>query len=132
MKLSTARRIIKESKKGKAHPPELVARCHEVCHEYHDKVSAEKAAVASFVAEATKGLNEAEAKVVGAQAKEHAEKKLKEMRQAAYAPRPVMAYEATGMNDRDEKGNLRPAKHDPMHSTLLHSEKKQAVDARAK
>lgn len=54
MKYTTARRIIKESKKGAAHPEDLVNQAHAVCHTYHDLRSRGKMAEAELVEEVKK------------------------------------------------------------------------------
>lgn len=94
MKISTARRIIKEAKKGKAHPQELVDRAHQVAHEYHDKVAAEKGIIEQFAVAAqdqakAKGLSDEMVRVQAAAAREHAAKQLKDHRQASYRERVV-------------------------------------------
>ncbi len=52
MKFTTARRIIKEHKKGLvAHTPELLEQAHARCHEHHDLVARGKMAEAEIAAE---------------------------------------------------------------------------------
>lgn len=95
MKISTARRIIKENKRGKgAWTQEQVDRAHQVAHEYHDKVAAEKGIIEQFAVAAqeqakAEGKSDEMVKVHVARAREHAAKQLKDHRQAAYRERVV-------------------------------------------
>lgn len=91
LKLTTARRVWKESKKGKVHPPEVVALAKATLESYHRKLDAERAVVEGFVAEAVKAGASAE------MAREHAEREAKRIRQLGYAPKDWrVRYETMG------------------------------------